>query len=125
NVYSANISARIILTILCAAGAMELLISRVNLSFAIVKMVQIVSLDEGHLKHRNSSVPFCFEKDDNEDEATQSGEFKRNFTLLVVNNNVKEEEIDYPLRITSVQRGMILSAFFYLYGISCVSIGNL
>ncbi|KAL7642841.1 UNVERIFIED_CONTAM: hypothetical protein RMT77_006129 [Armadillidium vulgare] len=111
------IPTRVILSFLCSFGLMELLMSRTNLSIAIVEMVEVVNSESVFKNH--SSQPYCLQF---QDTSFDSG-------LNVTKKDTISEEIivkkSAPIKLTTTQRGNILSAFFYVYGTTAILGGRL
>ncbi|KAL7642840.1 UNVERIFIED_CONTAM: hypothetical protein RMT77_006128 [Armadillidium vulgare] len=110
------IPARIVLAFLCATGLMELYMTRINLSIAVVEMVQVINSET--VQNDTSRQPFCLQH--------QNTSF---FYDLNVNNETSEEENEVKrnatIKLSTTQRGYILSSFFYAYGISAILGGRL
>ncbi|KAL7642843.1 UNVERIFIED_CONTAM: hypothetical protein RMT77_006131 [Armadillidium vulgare] len=112
------IPSRIVLAFLCATGVMELYMTRTNLSIAIIKMVQIVNLEA--LQNETLREPYCRRIQNNS--FFPFNNVSLSTALLKINN---EDEDIPPIAITTTQRGNILSAFFYAYGLSAIMGGRL
>ncbi|RXG52788.1 putative transporter slc-17.2 [Armadillidium vulgare] len=90
---------------------MELYMTRSNFSIAIVAMVRIISSsDIGNATDSDVKTPYC---------------------LRILNNTSEFDSIENktselpPIEMTTTQRGNVLSAFFYAYGLSGILGGRL
>ncbi|KAL7642838.1 UNVERIFIED_CONTAM: hypothetical protein RMT77_006126 [Armadillidium vulgare] len=108
------IPARVVLAILCATGIIELYISRINLSIAIVEMVQIVNENDDVTEVPQG--PYCL-RYQNE----SSSSLENVTTVLEQDENYNNASI----KLTTTQRGYILSSFFYTYGLTAILGGRL
>ncbi|RXG53238.1 putative inorganic phosphate cotransporter [Armadillidium vulgare] len=114
---SHKIPSRVSISLLCALLVIELYITRTNLSIAIVSMVQTVTKEMIHSDVKRE--PFCLRNIYNVSE---------NYTKYVTDNftDEKTENTEVPpIQMTSTERGNILSAFYYAYGISGILGGRL
>ncbi|RXG72730.1 putative transporter slc-17.2 [Armadillidium vulgare] len=108
---------RISTSLLCALFVIEMYISRINLSIAIVSMVQTVTEEMIHSDTKRE--PFCLRN-------ISDYSLQRNTTCykLYKCRNLENTEAP-PIQMTSTERGNILSSFFYLYGVSAILGGRL
>ncbi|KAK4293223.1 hypothetical protein Pmani_034057 [Petrolisthes manimaculis] len=122
NTCCAKVPARLSLAFLTSAGVTILYILRINMSVAIVAMVDLAP--ESHNSSKGTHVAYCISSAQVNETMSMDYDQLDDLSTTLPPTDMEEEE-NTKMVLTGAQRGLVLGAFFYGYAITNIPGGRM